>query len=52
MLDAFAILVSCGACLFVAWRALKLDNEIPWYGSPPKPSEPRRRQARRPPVRR
>jgi hypothetical protein len=32
MLDALAILVSCGGCIFIAWRAMKLDREIPWFG--------------------
>lgn len=39
MLDGLAILVSCGGCLYVAWRALKLDRTLPWFtplGRPPR----------------
>ena len=43
MIDALAILVSCSACLYVAWRAAKLDKEIPWFG----PAQPQEDKAKR-----
>jgi hypothetical protein len=32
MLDALALLFSCGGCIFVALRAVRLDREMPWFG--------------------
>jgi hypothetical protein len=39
MIDNFAILVSCGLCLFFAIRAVLLDASLPWFG-PEQPSGP------------
>ena len=35
MLDTLSILASCAGCLYVAWRARKLDKTRPWF--PPVP---------------
>lgn len=43
MIDALAIICSCVGCLYVAWRAAKLDKEIPWFG-PASPSEVTKRR--------
>jgi hypothetical protein len=32
MIDAIAVVISCTACLFVAWRAVTLDRRLPWFG--------------------
>ena len=37
MIDALVILFSGGMCLFVAWRALRLDAVLPWFGTEAAP---------------
>ena len=36
MVDWIAIVSTCAACLYVAWRALILDGQIPWFGEAPE----------------
>lgn len=32
MIDAVVILFSVGMCMFVAYRAFRLDSVLPWFG--------------------
>ena len=31
MIDNLSVLLSCGAILLVAWRAIRLDATRPWF---------------------
>ncbi|MCO6417743.1 hypothetical protein JYK14_16470 [Siccirubricoccus sp. KC 17139] len=37
MIDNFGILVTCLACLYVAFRAVQLDAMLPWFQPPQRP---------------
>jgi hypothetical protein len=37
MLDNLSILLTCGAIVLVAWRAIRLDAARPWFAPPPRP---------------
>lgn len=39
MIDALVILFSAGMCLLVAFRAVRLDAVLPWFG-PEAPADP------------
>jgi hypothetical protein len=33
MIDALVILFSVGMCVLIAYRALRLDSVLPWFGA-------------------
>lgn len=37
MIDALVILFSAGMCIVIAYRALRLDAVLPWFGVEPAP---------------
>jgi len=55
VIDALVILFSAGMCLFIAWRAVRLDAQLPWFGDagrdatpgPPDPAAAQGWRARR-----
>jgi hypothetical protein len=40
MIDSLTILLTCAACIYVAFQAVRLDRLLPWFAPPVRPQDP------------
>jgi hypothetical protein len=49
MIDTLTILLTCAACIYVAFQAVRLDGMLPWFTPPTRPQAPAATAAEEPP---